>query len=65
VGLGFPSLSTIDTFTNHNHSSAGRSLLFNLFHDNPDELNFIAVALQRSTQSNGEVQGSVSVGVDS
>ncbi|KAJ7180081.1 acid protease [Mycena crocata] len=62
VGLGFTSLSSIDNVINKTGASTGRSLLFNLFEDNPSEPNFIAFALQRSTDSSDTVQGSFSIG---
>ncbi|KAJ7700087.1 aspartic peptidase domain-containing protein [Mycena rosella] len=62
VGLGFTSLSSIDNAVNETGASTGRSLLYNLFLDNPSEPNFIAFALQRSTDSSDTVQGSFSIG---
>ncbi|KAJ7498927.1 aspartic peptidase domain-containing protein [Mycena latifolia] len=62
VGLGFTSLSSIDNVINGTGASTGRSLLYNLFQDNPSEPNFIAFALQRSTDSSDTVQGSFSIG---
>lgn len=47
LGLGFTSLWTIDSLVNQTGSSAGRSLLFNAFHDKPSEPNFISFALPR------------------
>jgi hypothetical protein len=63
VGLGFTSLSSIDNVINKTGASTGRSLLYNLFQDNPSEPNFIAFALQRSTDSSDTVQGSFSIGM--
>jgi hypothetical protein len=62
VGLGFTSLSTIDALVNATKSSAGRSLLYNLFEIHQDEPNFLAFALQRSTEEDDEVEGSFSIG---
>lgn len=62
VGLGFTSLSTIDAQLNSTRSSAGRSLLYNLFQAHPSEPNFLAFALQRSTEEDDEVEGSFSIG---
>jgi predicted aspartyl protease len=62
VGLGFTSLSTIDAIVNHSSSSAGRSLLYNLFEANPKEPNLLSFALQRSTEPGDEVEGSFSIG---
>ncbi|KAI6119350.1 aspartic peptidase domain-containing protein [Pisolithus croceorrhizus] len=45
-GLGFDSLSTIDAVINKTGASTGRTLLYNLFQDNPSEPNFIAFSLQ-------------------
>jgi saccharopepsin len=57
-------LSTIDALVNGTGSSSGRSVLFNAFLDNPSEPNFIAFALQRSTDANAtdEVEGTFSIG---
>ncbi|KAJ7283655.1 aspartic peptidase domain-containing protein [Mycena rebaudengoi] len=63
VGLGFTSLSSIDHILNGTGASTGRSLLYNLFEDNPDQPNFIAFALQRTSDSSSNtVQGSFSIG---
>ncbi|KAJ7095380.1 aspartic peptidase domain-containing protein [Mycena belliarum] len=62
VGLGFTSLSSLDNAINGTGASTGRSLLFNLFQDNPAQPNFIAFALQRSIDSTSAVQGSFSIG---
>ncbi|KAJ7179172.1 aspartic peptidase domain-containing protein [Mycena filopes] len=62
VGLGFTSLSSIDSAVNKTGASTGRSLLYNLFQDNPSEPNFIAFALQRSSDATDTVEGSFSIG---
>jgi hypothetical protein len=62
IGLGFTSLSTIDALVNKTGSSSGRSLLYNLFLDNPNEPNFIAISLQRSSDPAADVQGSFLIG---
>nr|GAT59419.1 acid protease [Mycena chlorophos] len=62
VGLGFTSLSSIDNAINKTGASTGRSLLYNLFQDNPSDPNYIAFALQRDTESSDTVQGSFSIG---
>jgi saccharopepsin len=62
AGLGFTSLSTIDAIVNASRGSTGRSLLFNLFSVNPQEPNFIAFSLQRSTEAGDEIQGIFSIG---
>jgi hypothetical protein len=62
AGLGFTSLSTIDALVNASSESTGRSLLYNLFAVNPSEPNFLAFALQRSTEAGDEVVGSFSIG---
>lgn len=62
VGLGFTSLSTIDALVNSTGSSTGRSLLYNMFADNPSEPNFISFALQRSSEPDDEVEGSFAIG---
>ncbi|KAJ8509332.1 hypothetical protein ONZ45_g8504 [Pleurotus djamor] len=62
LGLGFTSLSTVDALVNRSGQDTGRSLLYNLFEDNPSEPNFIAFALQRSTHDESDVEGSFSIG---
>jgi saccharopepsin len=62
MGLGFTSLSTIDALVNRTGSSSGRSLLYNLFSDNPQEPNFIAFSLQRSTDPTNDVEGTFLIG---
>lgn len=62
MGLGFTSLSGIDALVNKTGSSTGRSLLYNLFSDNPKEPNFIAFSLQRSTDPTTDVQGTFLIG---
>ncbi len=62
MGLGFTSLSTIDALVNKTGSSSGRSLLYNLFSDNPREPNFIAFSLQRSTDPTNDVEGTFLIG---
>ncbi|KAJ3976212.1 aspartic peptidase domain-containing protein [Lentinula raphanica] len=65
AGLGFTSLSTIDALVNNSDSSSGRSLLYNLFMQNPSEPNFIAFALERSSDDDADsddVEGSFSIG---
>lgn len=61
LGLSFDSLSRIDAAINQTGSSSGRSLLYNLFHDNPSEPNFIAFSLQSTSDGDG-VQGTLTVG---
>jgi hypothetical protein len=63
VGLGFTSLSSIDHEVNKTGASTGRSLLYNLFQDNPSEPNFIAFALQRSTDASDTIEGTFSIGL--
>lgn len=62
LGLGFTSLSTIDAVLNQTGASTGRTLLYNLFQDNPSEPNFIAFSLDSSSDGDG-VTGSFSIGV--
>ncbi|KAF8272058.1 aspartic peptidase domain-containing protein [Lactarius quietus] len=62
MGLGFTSLSTIDSLVNKTGSSSGRSFLYNLFSDNPQEPNFIAISLQRSTDPTDDVEGTFLIG---
>ncbi|KAG2156058.1 aspartic peptidase domain-containing protein [Suillus clintonianus] len=61
LGMGFDSLSTIDALVNATGASTGRSLLYNLFQDNPSEPNFIAFSLQ-STSDDDQVSGSFAIG---
>ncbi|KAF9485360.1 aspartic peptidase A1 [Pholiota conissans] len=66
AGLGFTRLSSIDLVINSTSSSAGRSLLFNLFAANPQEQNFIAFSLQRTLDDDAsdtdEVEGTFAIG---
>ncbi|TFY72990.1 hypothetical protein EVG20_g34 [Dentipellis fragilis] len=62
LGLGFTSLSIIDALVNKTGDSSGRSVLYNLFNDNPSEPNFIAFSLQRSSDSSDEVKGTFLIG---
>lgn len=59
AGLGFSKLSSLLNSTN---SSTGQSLLYNLFEANQSTPNFIAFALQRTTEPGDEVQGTFSIG---
>jgi hypothetical protein len=61
LGLGFTSLSTIDSLVNQTGSSAGRSLLFNAFHDKPSEPNFISFALPRTSDPGDNVIGAITI----
>lgn len=62
AGLGMTALSTIDALVNMTNSSTGRSLLYNLFMDNPQDPNFIAFSLERSSDQNDTADGTFSVG---
>ena len=62
AGLGFTSLSTIDALVNKTGTDDGRSLLFNMFQDNPSEPNFISFSMQRSNDPSGDVEGSFGIG---
>lgn len=62
LGLGFTSLSTIDSTVNRTSASWGRSILYNAFLDNPNEPNYITFVLQRSSEPNDDVQGQFTVG---
>jgi len=62
LGLGFDSLSVIDTNVNASGASTGHTLLYNLFHDNPSEPNFIAFSLQ-STSDDAQISGSFAIGM--
>lgn len=63
AGLGFTSLSTIDATINATQKATGRSLLLNLFNVNKSEPNFIAFALERSTDPGDVIEGSFSIGM--
>ena len=62
LGLGFTSLSTVDALVNRTGASSGRSLLYNLFNDNPTEPNFIAFSLQRSSDPTDDIEGTFLIG---
>ncbi|KAL1755442.1 aspartic peptidase domain-containing protein [Schizophyllum commune] len=62
LGLGFTSLSTIDYALNSTGSDKGRSLLYNLFEDNPNEPNFISFLMQRSTDDSDDIEGTFTIG---
>ncbi|KAI0068713.1 acid protease [Artomyces pyxidatus] len=62
MGLGFTSLSTIDALVNQTGQSSGRSLLYNLFNDNPKEPNYIAFSLQRVSDPSDDIEGTFLVG---
>ena len=62
LGMGFTSLSTIDALVNHTGASTGRSILYNAFNDNKAEPNFIAFALQRTSDPNDDIPGTFSIG---
>ena len=62
VGLGFTKLSGIDGALTKAGMTDGKSLLYNLFADNPKEPNFIAFSLQRTSEVSGDVEGSFTIG---
>lgn len=63
VGLGFTSLSTIDALVNMTNSSTGRSLLYNLFAEMPNDPNFIAFSLERdSADGSDTADGTFEIG---
>ena len=62
VGLGFTKLSGIDGALTKAGITDGKSLLYNLFADNPKEPNFIAFSLQRTSEVSGDVEGSFTIG---
>ncbi|KAH9943379.1 acid protease [Epithele typhae] len=64
VGLGFTKLSSVDHALTTAGISDGKSLLYNMFSENPSEPNFIAFSLQRTTESqaDGDVDGSFTIG---
>ena len=63
LGFGYTSLSMIDSLLNSTYQSTGGNLLYNLFLDNPSAPNFIAISLQRSTDTHDDVQGTFSIGI--
>jgi hypothetical protein len=63
LGFGFTRLSMIDSLVSSIHQTTGGNLLYNLFLDNLSEPNFIAVSLQRSTDTVGDVQGTFTIGI--
>ncbi|EMD40676.1 hypothetical protein CERSUDRAFT_43711, partial [Gelatoporia subvermispora B] len=62
LGLGFTSLSTVDSLVNRTGASNGRSLLYNVFAENPQEPNFIAFSLQSTSNPGDDVPGIFSIG---
>lgn len=63
LGFGFTSLSMIDSLLNSTHQSTGGNLLYNLFLNNFSQPNFIAISLQRSTDTLDDVQGTFTIGI--
>ncbi|KAG8796977.1 hypothetical protein FRC17_007895, partial [Serendipita sp. 399] len=59
VGLGFTGLSHLDAAV---EADWAKSLLYNIFAQNPSEPNFIAMALERESDAVNTVQGSLGVG---
>lgn len=62
VGLGFSKLSNVDAVLSNEGQTTGRSLLYNVFAENPKEPNFIAFSLQRQLEPGSDVEGSFSIG---
>jgi len=62
VGLGFTGLSHIDAAVTDSGGSWGRSLLYNIFQLEPNVPNFIAFALDRTTDPTDDVEGSFALG---
>jgi hypothetical protein len=62
IGLGMTSLSHIDATVDTGTNTWGRSLLYNIFAQNPSQPNFIAMALERSSGEGDTVQGSLGIG---
>ncbi|TFY78513.1 hypothetical protein EWM64_g5503 [Hericium alpestre] len=62
LGLGFTSLSTVDALVNKTGDSSGRSILYNLFNDNPSEPNSIAFSMQRSLDATDDIPGTFMIG---
>ncbi|KAG9125660.1 hypothetical protein FRC07_006723 [Ceratobasidium sp. 392] len=63
LGLGANALSAIDQLVGNTGNSWGRSLLYNIFTQNPNTPNFIAFLLQRSEDaSSAPTEGSFTIG---
>lgn len=65
LGLSFDSASKIDNSIREawgQSSTAGRSLISNIFHQDPNISNFITVLLGRAGDLDGEVQGQFTIG---
>lgn len=63
MGLGFTSLSNIDSVVNNTGSAEGRSLLYNLFAEHEDEPNFISFVLLRNSEIEEEMDGTFTLGL--
>lgn len=62
VGLGFTDLSHIETAVTSSGGSWGQSLLYNIFKLEPNVPNFIAFALDRTTDPTNTVKGTFALG---
>ncbi|KIJ57034.1 hypothetical protein M422DRAFT_238611 [Sphaerobolus stellatus SS14] len=61
LGMGFTSLSSIDLAVNRTSASWGRSLLYNIFAQNPTEPNFVAYKLDRTNATSTD-EGEFTIG---
>jgi len=61
--MGFTSLSSVDATVNASGASYGRSLLYNIFLQHPDEPNFVAYKLQRHSENDGDDEGEFTIGM--
>jgi len=61
LGLGFTSLSNIDHEVNKTGSAWGRSMLYNIFAQDPSVPNFITFLLSRSNDTEAPVEGSFTI----
>lgn len=62
LGLGFTSLSSIDSVVNKSGASWGRSFLYNAFQLDPTTPNFITFSLQRDGDPKDGVDGTFTIG---
>jgi saccharopepsin len=62
LGLGFTSLSSIDSAVNKSGGSWGRAFLYNVFQAEPSTPNFITFALQRTNDPQDDITGTFTIG---
>lgn len=61
LGLGFTALSGVDVQVNSTGGSYGRSLLYNVFAQDPSVPNFISFLLSRNRDPDAPVEGSFTI----